>query len=141
MSVSGTMLDSDVVIAVYATGNPPEETRDGCLLFPSFRSRVCEFVHIRRCVLSVFTLRPPYTTRKIPRVPEGYSAAGRIRLSESNPLTSGNGTRYLVACIIVPQPGTMPCATNSRVHGSSPCACRSVNQGNRHLYSFGNIHM
>jgi hypothetical protein len=47
--------------------------------------------------------------------PQGYSAAGRIRLIKKSNDLFGNRTRDLLACSIVPQPSTLPRTT---VHGT-----------------------
>jgi hypothetical protein len=60
------------------------------------------------------TRRPPFTPRKIPgthfcyRLSQGHSGAGRIRSSEKSSDHTGNRTRDLPACSIVPQPTTLP---------------------------------
>jgi hypothetical protein len=66
--------------------------------------------------LSAFRAGRPITLRKIPGThfcfrlirPQGYSAAGRIRLIEKPSDLIGNRTLDLLACSIVPQPTTLP---------------------------------
>jgi hypothetical protein len=72
--------------------------------------------------LSALCVGSPLPSRKIPGTPfcwrlsrpQGHSAAGRITsIEKSNDLT-GNRTRDLPACRIVPQPTTLPRAHSTR---------------------------
>jgi hypothetical protein len=66
------------------------------------------------------TRRQPFTPRKIPgtnlcqrpNTPKGHNAAGRIRSIEKSSDLIGYQTRYLPTCSIVPQPTTLPRASN-----------------------------
>jgi hypothetical protein len=109
----GNVMNLENVKAIPATG------REGP--YACEKSRLPHFVDNRltdgREVVSLMHW-PPFTSRKIPGThfcsrlsrPQGHSEAGRIRLIEKSNDLIGNRTRYFLACSIVPQPTTLPCA-------------------------------